>query len=241
MQSIDLVAMLQESGAQRLVEPILILDLELNQRRMAREERPGAGEDALLLAFRVDLDEVDLVPPAGTVLQSEAGDLNRLARPGAVQTVELARPTKRKIALASAVGHRCRDDLQIVGAIDATAALEHRSRRAARLVGEHVSMWTHGPRHGQAVDTDICPDIDCRHAGLEPAQQEVELLLEPLLLLQQHIRRHRIERGRHRQRNAALETEDELIHGMRSALSMTARRERFAGELQTANRLPMLG
>src|SRR5262249_11360979 len=127
---------------------------------MTIEECLAAAEDALLLAFRIDLDEIDRGPASRTVFRIEGGDPHRFSRTAAFEAVQLARRAEHEMAFPRTVGRRRRDHMQIVRAIDAAAALEQGPRLACRLVGEHVSVRSDAARERQAVDAEIGPDVD---------------------------------------------------------------------------------
>src|SRR5689334_8683847 len=108
MEPVDIEARLPKGGAHRLAEALPALMLKHDERRMALEERLSAGQDALFLAFRVDLDEIDDAPTASAVLQIETSDSHRLTRTTALEAVELARGAEREVAFPRAVRHRSR-------------------------------------------------------------------------------------------------------------------------------------
>src|SRR5262249_58732531 len=127
-------AKLRKCGPQRLIDGGAGLDLEHDQGRMTIEECLAAAEDALLLAFRIDLDEIDRGPASRTVFRIEGGDPHRFSRTAAFEAVQLARRAEHEMAFPRTVGRRRRDHMQIVRAIDAAAALEQGPRRACRLL-----------------------------------------------------------------------------------------------------------
>ncbi len=182
---------------------------------MAREERASAFDDVELLALGVELDEVRR-PGVLRVLVVERGDRDGFAVAAVVvlgaELVQLARAAEREAALADGIRHRGGADLQIEREVQGPAGFEMRARHASRLVGDDVADAA-GER--ERVHAEIGADVDRRHVRLEPGEEEVDLLLEPALLLEKDVGGDGFERVGHVQERAVFGAELQS-HGLLS-------------------------
>jgi hypothetical protein len=83
-----------------------------------------------------------------------------------LQRVELAGAAQHQLTLALTVGQRGGDDMQVGGLVLGLAEREQAARLAGWFIGEHLAMRREQPRHRQAVDAEIGPDVEHGHARL---------------------------------------------------------------------------
>ena len=163
--SVQAIAEGWKKRAELFIYLVARLDFKHDERRMPGEEIPTPGQNAFFLTFRVDFDEIRRWPAPRCVFAIEACNANCFARTILPECVELARSSKYKPPDALAVGKRQWQYMQVGRGVEFTAMFQHGTGFAAWLVGENLSLGADQPRHRQAVNSEICADVDDRHPG----------------------------------------------------------------------------
>jgi len=188
------------------------LDLEHDQRRVAGKEIAAAGDDVLLLAFRIELHEVRRRPASCRVFAIQAGDARRFTRAAVAERVEFARAAEHQPALALAIGQRERRYVEVGRCVQVPASRQQRACLAAGFIGEHLARRTDQTRHRQAVDSVIGADVDDGHPRPQPVAKKIHLFFEPAFLLEKDIGGDGVETCRNRQRHGVSELELKRVH-----------------------------